>query len=69
MATLAGIDAVEASFLLSEVFAQVCSTAESLVYLSLNCYIDSKQLYKTICSFHPLLDNRFRVAMEYFAKF
>ena len=57
---LALVDAVEALFWLSKLFMEMCSTAEKLVVLPLDCYIDSKQLHEALCSVRPVLDKRSR---------
>ena len=46
--TLALVDAAETSFWLFELFIQICGTAEKLVVLPLDCYIDSKQLHEAL---------------------
>ena len=59
--TLALVDAAEASFWLSKLFIEICSTAEKSVVLPLDCYIDSKQLHEALCSIRPVIDKRSRV--------
>ena len=56
--TLALVDAAEILFWLSELLAEICSTAEKYIVLPLNCYIEIKQLHKTLHSIHPILDGR-----------
>lgn len=56
--TLALVDAAEILFWLSELLAEICSTAEKYIVLPLNCYIEIKQLHKTLYSIHPVLDER-----------
>ena len=46
--TLALVDAAKACFWLSELFIEICSTAEKMVALPLNCYIDNKQLHEAL---------------------
>ena len=46
--TLALVDAAKASFWLSKLFVEICSAAEKLVVLPLDCCIDSKQLHEAL---------------------
>ena len=55
------VDAAEASFWLSKLFVEICSTAEKSVVLPLDCYTDSKQLHEALYSIRPVLDKRLRV--------
>ena len=59
--TLALVDAAKASFWLSKLFVEICSAAEKLVVLPLDCCIDSKQLHEALYWICPVLDKRLRV--------
>ena len=50
-----------ASFWLSKLFIEICSTAEKPAVLPLDCYIESKQLHEALYSIHPVLNKRLRV--------
>ena len=59
--TLVLVDATEALLWLSKLFIEIYSTAEKLIVLPIDCYIDSKQLHEALYSIHPVLEKRSRV--------